>query len=448
MLKKNEIIKLKITDINSEGFGVGRHNSIVVFVPFAAPDEEILCRIEKLGKSFCHARITEILTPSPHRVEPDCPVYYRCGGCSFRHIDYDCETEIKKNTVNSAISRLGGIDCSCDKIIPSPQNERYRNKAQFVVRTVDNKSFTGFFAPRSHRFVPIEDCLLQPAIFSKIAGLCCNFFDANNITGYNEENGSGMVRHLLLRQSEATKEIMLCVVTRKFFDITKLAQLLEEKIDQPLTVVININAERTNVILGKKSTTVSGSGRITERLFDVNYNIFVHSFFQVNTKGAEHLYGIVKDFAQLNGEEKVLDLYCGVGSIGLSVCNKNQTLLGVDIVKSAIVAAEKNAKRAGFINAKFLTGDAHTGLLGNFNPDLVILDPPRKGLDEKTIELLLKTLPDKIVMVSCNPSTAARDISKLKEAYNLIKMTAVDMFARCHHVESVYLLIKNSRLIR
>ncbi len=444
MLKKNEIIKLKITDINSEGFGVGRHDGIVVFVPFTAPEEEILCRVEKISKNYCHARITEILTPSKHRIKPDCPVYHKCGGCSFRHINYNSEVDIKKNTVDIAFKKIAKIDLLCKDILPSPNTIRYRNKAQLVVRQVDGKTKTGFFAPRSHRFIPIEDCLLQPKVFSSICEICCSFFDSNNISAYNEENNSGMIRHILIRCSEFTGEVMVCIVTRKEFDCTKLSETLSNNIQQNITVLININHERTNVILGKKTKIVLGRGAITEQLFGIYYDITPYSFFQVNTKGAELLYNVVKLFANPKAQDKILDLYCGVGSIGLSISDKSQTLLGVDIVKPAIIAATINAKRAGFINAKFFTGDAHKGLIGEFKPDIVIVDPPRKGLDENTIEKLLTILPNKIVMVSCNPATAARDVSLLKKSYNIEKLIAVDMFARCAHVESVCLLIKKS----
>ncbi len=440
MLNKNEIIKIKITDINSEGFGVGRFDGIVVFVPYAALEEEVLCRVEKISKNFCHARITEVITPSNNRIEPDCPVYYRCGGCSFRHIDYDAEIGIKKNTIDSAFKKIAKVSLQCEDIIPSPSTVRYRNKAQLVVRQIEGKTRTGFFAPRSHRFIPIEDCLLQPEIFTCTANICCSFLDDNNIPSYNEENNSGMIRHILLRYSESTSDLMVCIVSRKEFDCSKLSKILSESIQQNVTVLLNINPDRTNVILGKKTNIITGRGKITEQLFGINYDITPYSFFQVNTKGALLLYNTVKLFALPKKQDKVLDLYCGVGSIGLSISDKSQSLLGVDIVKPAIISAIKNAKRAGFINAKFIAGEAYKGLIADFDPDIVILDPPRKGLDENTIEQLLSILPNKIVMVSCNPATAARDVSKLLNSYNIERLIAVDMFARCAHVECVVLL--------
>ncbi len=442
MLNKNEIITLEIVDVNSEGCGVGRHDGMVVFVPFTIPGEVVTCRVEKVGKSFCHARVTEIVTPSQQRIIPDCPSYYRCGGCAFRHIVYDGEIDIKKNIVDAAFSRLGGIDFPCEKIFSSPSKERYRNKAQFVIRRVDNVTKTGFYAPRSHRFIPIDDCMLQPKTFTKIAEVCCRYFDDNNIPCYSEEDNSGYIRHLLLRQSEATGELMVCVVSRKYIDLTKLSEMLSGEVSHSITVLLNVNSERTNVILGKNNELISGRGVITEHLHGVKYNISPHSFFQINTPGAEQLYNIVREFAEPKKSEKVLDLYCGVGSIGLSICDKNQPLLGVDIVKQAIDAAKENAKNAGFTAAKFMVGDAHTGLLGEYKPDIVILDPPRKGLDEKTIQLLLENLPKKIVMVSCNPSTAARDVAKLLPKYQIKRLAAMDMFARCAHVECVVKLCR------
>ncbi len=445
MLNKNEIIDLIITDINSEGAGVGRHDGIAIFVPFSAIGDRLRCRVEKVSKSFCHARIIEVLEPSPDRIEPDCPTFYRCGGCAFRHLDYSAELTAKLGVVTSALRRIGGMDIAPRTILPSPEVDRYRNKAQFVVRKVDGITKTGFFAPRSHRFVPMEDCLLQPKIFHEIAKLCCKFFDDANISCYDEQSTKGIVRHLLLRQSSTSDEVMVCVVNTASQDLKPLAEILEKEITSEITLIENINSRKTNVILGDKNKVICGKGYLSQRLFDdteyeVEYDIAPHSFFQVNTLGAQNLYNVVREFATIAQDDRVLDLYCGVGSIGLSICSKQHHLVGVDIVPSAIESARQSAKRSLFENSEFICGDAHTGLLNDRTFDVVIIDPPRKGLDELTIELLLKSAPEKIVMVSCNPSTAARDISVLRESYTVKDIVAVDMFARCAHVECVCLL--------
>ncbi len=445
MLKKNEIISLTITDINSEGVGVGHIDGRAVFVPFTLTGEVVKVRIEKVLKNLAHARVVEIEKPSSARTEPDCEAFFRCGGCAFRHMTYEKELAAKLGTVNSAFKRIGGLDITAEKILPSPSTERYRNKAQFVVRRVDGALKTGFFAPRSHRFVPIEDCKLQPNIFNRIANTCCRYFDEMNLSCYDEVSGKGDIRHLLLRCSGDETDVMVCVVLTRPAKLSPLYDLLCKSFKEKITLIENINPNKTNVILGRKNTVIGGDGHITTRLFadsdyDVSYDISPHSFFQVNTKGAEGLYEVVREFAALKTGERVLDLYCGVGSIGMSICSKEQSLVGVDIVESAISAAKKTADKAGFIDAEFICADAHVGLSGGAHFDLVIVDPPRKGLDARTCELLLECKAERIVMVSCNPSTAARDAALLSVGYKVERLKAVDMFPRCAHVETCVLL--------
>ncbi len=445
MLKKNEIISLTITDINSEGVGVGHFDGRAVFVPFTVTGETAKVRVEKVLKNLAHARVVEMENPSGDRCAPDCDVFYRCGGCAFRHMSYESELAAKLGTVNAAFKRIGGLDITAEKIHPSPSSERYRNKAQFVVRRVDGVAKTGFFAPRSHRFVPIEDCKLQPEIFSRIAKKCCEFFDDNNISCYDEVSGKGVIRHLLIRCSDDERSVMVCVVVTRHVELAPLYEQLCNDYNEKVTLVENLNPDKTNVILGRKNTVIGGDGYITTRLFadsdyDVCYDIAPHSFFQVNNKGAEQLYSVVREFATLKTSERVLDLYCGVGSIGMSICSKEQPLVGVDIVEPAITAAKKTAKKAGFKNAEFICADAHVGLSKGEHFDLVIVDPPRKGLDARTCELLLECRPERIVMVSCNPSTAARDAALLSVGYKVERLKAVDMFPRCAHVETVVLL--------
>lgn len=446
MFKKNDVAQIRITGITNEGSGVGRIDGIAVFVPFAAVGDLLEIQIIKTASTYCYGRILNILEPSQDRIESDCPAFGKCGGCSFRHINYEAELATKAGWVQDHLRRIGGVDAGEVDILPSPQTERYRNKAQLPVAMSDERIITGFYAFRSHRVVPFYDCKLQPEVFKKIIDCILVWAQRHNIEVYDEETGRGVLRHIYLRRAEMTGEIMVCLVaTTSPGHMGQLVRRLLTDCPEITSILVNLNKENTNVILGGKYISIYGKEYITDRLCGLEFSISPASFFQVNRQGAEVLYGIAKEFAQLTGSETLVDLYCGAGTIGLSMADKVSKLIGVEITPQAVDNAKANAAKAGIANAEFLCADAGTAAAElaekDKQADVVILDPPRKGCDEKTIEAVCKMNPQRIVMISCNSSTMARDVKRFAElGYHMEKVRAVDMFPRTSHVETVVLM--------
>ncbi len=449
MLKKNEIVQLKIEGLSSDGNGVGHIDKFAVFVPFSATGDLLHVRIVKLQKSYAFGIIEDIVIPSSERVPVDCRYYKQCGGCSLRHISYPSELEAKRGFVKDALSRLGGLDIEVANTAPSPLEDGYRNKVQFPVSSTENKLFTGLYSPRSHRVIPVNGCLLQPTILNDIAAECSSVLTSLNISAYSEETGKGLVRHILLRQSEKNGGIMLCLVinadtlphTDEFLKIC-------DKYPQIETVLLNINKSRTNVILGRECKTLYGNGHITDELAGVPVRLSPLSFFQVNARGAAVLYNKIKEAAAVTAEDTVLDLYCGTGTIGLSLAKDCKKLIGVESVNQAVADAEINAKAMGFTHCEFICADANEAtqklLARGERISLAITDPPRKGCGDETLSCLIKMNPERIVMVSCNPATLARDLKYLTaNGYKAGTAYPVDMFPRTPHVETVVLLTKD-----
>lgn len=452
MLKKNEIINLKIDGITSEGNGVGRYDGIAVFVPFTAIGDNISCKIVKIKKTFAYGIIDNIITPSKDRIEPDCGTYKKCGGCSFRHMSYEAELRAKQNFVKDAFERIGKLDIDFDDILGCEDIYHYRNKAQYPVCENSGRLESGFYSKRSHRVVDNKDCLLQPEIFNKIASITVSMLDEAGFTAYDEISGRGQIRHIYIRHGYHTKEIMLCIVatqTDKRFKI--FSEEIVKIFPEIKSIVLNINPNKTNVILGKRNEGLYGEGYITDIMCNNKVQISPHSFYQVNTAQAEKLYSIVKEYAEPCGDETLLDLYCGIGTIGFSLARDVKKLIGVEIVPDAIKNAKLNAKLNEIDNAEFICGDAGV-VAGELirrgeTPDIIIADPARKGCDSISLEAMIKMSPKKIIMVSCNPSTAARDISYLCDnGYKPIKGQAVDMFPRTGHVECVVLMAKENKI--
>lgn len=448
-LKKNDIITLEITDITSEGNGVGRIDGLAVFVPMTAVGDVADIRITKVLKNYAYGIIEQIVTPSSDRIESDCPVFRRCGGCAYRHISYEAELRIKQRQVYETLARIGGVRFEEQRIVPSPQEENYRNKAQYPVRADESgRCIAGFFSKRSHRLVPSNECRLQPPEFARIVADVLGFANAHHITPYDEQTGKGLLRHIYLRKAEATGQIMVCLVinAKSLPHTDTLVQTLTQKYPDIKSIVLNINTENTNVILGKKNVTLYGTDYIEDVLRGVKVALSPMSFYQVNRKGAEQLYDIAEQYACPEHTPLLLDLYCGAGTIGLSMAHKTSRLIGVDIVPEAIENAKDNAVRNGIGNCEFLCADASQAAQElqkrGLRPDAVILDPPRKGSDYACLQAVAQMSPERIVMISCNPATAARDIKILHEefGYRPIKATAVDMFARTSHVESIVLM--------
>ncbi len=446
-MKKNDITELEITDVTLEGSGVGRHEGIAVFVPFTAVGDRISCRIVKVCRSYCFGIIEKLISPSPYRTDRGCAAYGKCGGCTFRHISYEEEARLKQHAVREMFTRIGGFDPASyteEDIIGADMTDRCRNKAQYPVAVhPDGTAYCGFFAQRSHRVIECEDCLLQPQIFSDIAQACIAHINRYRIPVYDEVTGKGIVRHIYIRQGYHTGEIMLCIVAARRFDMEALAAELAALFPRIRSFILNINSDRTNVIMGEKCITVRGSSFIEDIMCGRRIRLSPLSFYQVNTAQAERLYAKAQEYVEPAGKD-ILDLYCGAGTIGLSM-EGFARLTGAEIVPQAVENAHFNAQANNIANAEFFCADAgetakrlaDEGRL----PDVIITDPPRKGCDEQTIDAMVQMHPERIVMVSCDPSTAARDCRRLADkGYTLQKLCTVDLYPGTKHVETVCLL--------
>ena len=451
-LQKNQILTLRIERLSSDGSGVAHSaDGEAVFVPGTAPGDEARVRIVKDCGRYAFGILDELLTPSLDRIPVDCPVAGPCGGCSLRHLDYAAELRAKQESVLDAFRRIGGLEVPVLDILPSPEVDRYRNKVQFPVGVDKNGApCIGFYAGRTHRIVPCPDCKLQPGVLNEIGNALCAFFAQQGIRPYDEQSGKGLVRHIFLRRGAHSGQIMVCLVcTRaKLPHAEQLCTALREQFSAISTILLNVNAKNTNVILGSENHILYGPGYIEDTLCGVPVRLGPLSFYQVNTLAAERLYGVAAQYAQLTPDDALLDLYCGMGTIGLSMADQCRELIGVEIVPEAIESAKANAARMGetvAAKSRFFcadAGQAATQLAAEgLHPDIVMLDPPRKGCDEATLSAVVRMAPRRVVYVSCNPATAARDAAWLeKNGYHAEKVQPVDLFPRTKHVEAVLLL--------
>ncbi|MGN0603000.1 MAG: 23S rRNA (uracil(1939)-C(5))-methyltransferase RlmD [Oscillospiraceae bacterium] len=450
-MKKNDFCALKITGLTSEGSGVGRTDEgMAVFVPLTAVGDVISCKIVKVNKTYAFGIIDNILEPSKTRCENDCGVYQKCGGCLFRHISYEAELAAKEQSVKDAFSRLGGLDVPFEPILGCEETQRYRNKAQYPLTYDENgKAVCGFFAPRSHRVVPCGDCLLQPKLFKDITDDICGYIDEKKLPLYDEKSGKGLIRHIYLRRGFHSGEVMVCLIVTKADTAAfkPLSDKLCGKYPEIKSIILNINSKATNVITGESCITLAGKDNIEDTMCGRKIAISPLSFYQVNTAQAERLYDVAKEYAQLGGEDTLLDLFCGAGTVGLSMSDGIKRLIGGEIIPQAVENAKKNAAANGVENSEFICGDAGEIAASlaakGIRPDVIVTDPPRKGCDEQTLSSIVKMSPERIVMISCNPATAARDCAYLCEhGYKAETARAVDMFPRTKHVETVCLLSK------
>ncbi len=451
MLKKNQIIELDIEDMTFEGSGVGRaDDGCVIFVPGTAAGDRILAKIVKVKKNYAYAIVDTLITASNDRTDTACDVYKACGGCCFKHVSYEAELRIKENTVRENLRKAGVKDVDFDSIVPSPKENCYRNKAQFPIRRDESgRVIIGFYARRSHRVVDTSSCALHPGFFTEIAEYTRGFIEKYRIPVYDETMHTGLMRHLYIRYGEKTGEVMICLVIngKKLPHAQEyVAGLLN--IDQNIkSVMLNINTKKTNVILGAENLCLYGSSFITDILCGNLYKISPLSFYQVNRTAAEKLYNLAFDMAGLSGNETSLDMYCGVGTIGLSMAKRVKKVIGAEIVPQAIEDAKENALANGISNAEFICADAaeaaRTLQERKIKPDVVFLDPPRKGCSAELIDILAEMSPQKIIMISCNSATMARDVVLLEErGYSIKKVCPLDMFPRTAHVECVACLTK------
>jgi 23S rRNA (uracil1939-C5)-methyltransferase len=409
----------------------------------------------KVKKSYGYARLLKLLEPSPARTEPLCPVARQCGGCQLQHMKYEEQLRYKENKIKECLKRIGGIDPSGVKFEPIIGMEKpfyYRNKAQFPVgKNRAGELVTGFFAGRTHTIIDTSHCYIQAEINEKLLSVVRDFLIKEGIEPYDEETHSGLIRHILTRVGFATKEIMVCLIINGD-TLPKADRLVEElkKIDGMTSICININREKTNVILGKECKVLWGQGYITDRIGDVKYQISPLSFYQVNPRQTKRLYDTALEYANLTGEEIVWDLYCGIGTISLFLAQHAKQVYGVEIVEQAVLDARENKKINGIQNAEFFTGAAEEVMPqkykesnGSMKAQVIVVDPPRKGCDERLLETIAAMTPERIVYVSCDPATLARDVKYLGEkGYRLERVRGCDMFGQSVHVETVVLLTK------
>ena len=449
MFQKNQSLTGTITDLTLEGNGVCKIDGFPFFIPKTAIGDTICFKIVKVLSSYGYGIVETILTPSPDRIQSDCPAFSRCGGCLFRHIRYEAELKQKQKAVADAFSRIGGFSLTPEPIL-SGDPLRYRNKAQFPFGTdAGGKVVLGFFAKRSHRLIPLEDCPLQDEAFASIAAATVQWANDNQVSVYDEKTKKGVLRHLFLRSGKATKTVLFTLVTatESVPALSALVKIIRKRFPSVTGILVNVNPKDTNVILGEKYIPLWGDPVLRDRLLDTDFEISPAAFYQVNHDMTERLYQLAYDYAGFSGKEFLLDLYCGIGSVGLCACRKLDRLLGVEIIPKAIESAKVNARLNGFQNGTFIAADAakaaQTLAKDGLSPDVIIVDPPRKGCDPQTLASIADMAPEKIVMISCNPATAARDCKLLSEmGYAPTRLRPVDMFPRTGHVETVVLLLK------
>lgn len=448
-MKKNDIITLEITGMTAEGNGVGRHEGMAVFVPYTAVGDVVETKILKVAKTYAFGKVELLLKASANRIETDCRYFTKCGGCVYRHISYKEELRIKEQRVKDALVRIGGFtDLSIESIVGAEQPDHYRNKAQIPVgRGTGSDLIMGFYAGRSHRIIDCESCVLQPDSFTHAMNAFREWVKTSGNDIYDEQTGKGRIRHLYLRQAGATGEVMVCVVVNGngLHHEDTLVETLRVHVAGLKSVVINVNREKTNVILGKKCRTVWGSDTIKDQLCGLTFHISPLSFYQVNRMQVEKLYTIAKRYAGLTKKDVLLDLYCGTGTIGLCMARQAKRLIGVEIVQEAIKNARKNANENGINNAEFICGDAVLAAdmleRQGLRPNVIVIDPPRKGCQESLVNTIVRMSPERVVYVSCDPATLARDLKLFAQnGYHPQTITPVDMFPRTAHVETVVLM--------
>ena len=447
MLTKNQVYESRICDYTAEGQGIAKIEGCAVFVPNAIFGELCRIRIEKVGKTWAAGKIVEILEKSPHRINRVCPVAKLCGGCDFHHMDYEEECRLKANRVRQALNRIGGESLEQIPILSAPTCQGYRNKAQYPVGVVRGRAEAGFFKNRTHQVVPVKACAIQGKEADQARQILVDWMNEHHISVYDEKTGKGLVRHLYVRTAVVTKQVMVCLVINGdgIPNADSLVDKLLKGVNNFHTLCLSIHKKKGNAVLGDKFVTLYGDGYIEDILCGLRFKLSPRSFYQVNHDQAEQLYDKAIEFAGLTGKETVLDLYCGTGTITLALSRKAGKVIGVEIVEAAIHDAKENAVRNNIENAEFFCADAAQAAKRfaeeGTKPDVIVVDPPRKGLDESVIDSIVYMAPEKVVYVSCDPATLARDLKRFAQrGYETIKAEAFDMFPRCHHVESVALL--------
>ena len=450
-IKKNDCFTVSIEDMSEDGSGIGKLDGYIWFIKDAVKGDVVEAKAMKMKKSYGFARLMRVITPSPDRIEPACPVARQCGGCQLQAMSYESQLKFKENKVYNNLRRIGGFtDIPFLPIMGMDEPWRYRNKAQFPFgRNKNGEIVTGFYAGRTHDIIPQEDCLLGVEENKKILESIKEYMIENHVAPYEEETHQGLIRHALIRKGFKTGELMVCVIIngKKLPHSEKLVEKLC-RFDGMTSISYSINTDKTNVILGKELVNLYGPGYITDYIGDVKYRISPLSFYQVNPVQTEKLYGTALEYAGLTGGEVVWDLYCGIGTISLFLAQKAKKVYGVEIVPQAIDDARENAKLNGLDNVEFFVGKAEEVLPEQYEKnkvyaDVIVVDPPRKGCDEQCLNTIVTMAPKRVVYVSCDSATLARDLKMLCEnGYEVEKVRCCDMFGWTTHVETVALLTK------
>ena len=450
-MRKNDEIQLTIEDMGVSGEGIGKAEGMTFFVKDALIGDHIRAGITKLKKNYGYARLLEILTPSPWRVQPRCPIHRQCGGCQIQALDYKKQLEFKQKKVLENLQRIGGFaEPPMEPVVGMEVPYHYRNKAQFPIgKDKDGRIIAGFYAGRTHQIIPNRDCALGVPVNKEILDIIIGIMEEKGIEPYDEQTRKGLVRHVLIRYGFHTKEIMVCIVVNgeklSYADV-----FVEElcKLKGMTSISINVNQQNTNVIMGQEVKVLWGQPWITDRIGDISYRISPLSFYQVNPVQTEKLYRLALEYADLKGTETVWDLYCGIGTISLFLARQAKKVYGVEIVPQAIRDARENARINKIENVEFFTGKAEE-ILPDFykkeekagrspQADVIVVDPPRKGCDQELLDTILKMQPERIVYVSCDSATLARDLKILcREEYDLKRVSPVDQFCHTSHVETV-----------
>ena len=455
-MKKDDVIEVKIEDIGVDGEGIGKAGGITLFIKDAVIGDVVQAKIMKMKKSYGYARLLEVLTPSPYRVEPKCPVSRPCGGCQLQALSYEKQLEFKENKVRNNLKRIGGFtDIPMEPIAGMKEPYHYRNKAQFPIgKDKDGKLTAGFYAARTHSLIPVDECYLGAKINEPILGKILQIMEQEHIEPYDEKTHTGLVRHILIRFGFTTKEIMVCFILngKKLPKQEKFIAALTE-IPGMTSISVNRNEKDTNVIMGEKTITIWGSDYITDYIGDIKYQISPQSFYQVNPAQTKVLYEKALEYAGLTGTETVWDLYCGIGTISLFLAQKAKKVFGVEIVPQAIADAKKNAALNDITNVDFFVGKAEEVYPSYVSEhkeeakaEVIVVDPPRKGCEESLLSTIVSMAPERIVYVSCDSATLARDLKYLcGHGYELKRVQAVDQFCQTGHCETVVLLSKGAK---
>ena len=453
MVKQHELLEIEITSMTHEGMGVGKKDGFAVFVQGAIEGERVRAKVIKVLKSYAIARVEEFLEKSPHRTEAFCPVYKRCGGCSLQHMSYEKTLTFKRQVVVDNLTRIGGLsDLVIHETLGMNDPRNYRNKAQYPVGMGRNGVVAGFFARRSHEIVDTSQCDIQHPLSDKAKEIVMGYVQALNIPVYNEVTGQGLIRHVVTKVGFNTGEIMVIIVATRpeLPKLNKLLYRLKRDIPGLASVILNVNAKPGNVVLGNRNITLFGKDTIEDTLGNLTFEISPLSFYQVNSVQTEVLYQKAIEYADLQGHETVFDLYCGIGTISLFAAAKAKKVIGVEVEPEAIEAAKNNAKRNDIANTEFHLGEVEKAVPDLYEKgekaDVVFIDPPRKGCDEALLKTLVDMSPSRIVYVSCNPSTLARDLKYLTGAgFEVKEVQPVDMFPWTEHVETVVLMSQNDK---